>query len=173
MNAHALIDVHQHLTPQVYIDRLATVGVMGSGEHPWPDRSVGKALDLMDRSGIATAFTSISSPGLYFGDVDFTRRLARACNDAMAELVHDKPDRFGAFAALPLPGVDASLHELEYALDTLALDGVNLVTSPTATWAIPRRRSCTPNSTGAARSYSCIRCGPISTGSRRSPTRPG
>jgi len=128
MSDPGLIDVHQHLIPQVYIDRLATVGVMGSGEHPWPDCSIGKALDLMDRTGVATAFTSISSPGLYFGDVDFTRRLARECNDAMAELVAGKPDRFGAFAALPLPDVAASLRELEYALDTLKLDGVNLVT---------------------------------------------
>ena len=128
MTDRGLIDVHQHLIPQVYIDRLATVGVMGSGEHPWPDCDVGKALDLMDRTGIATTFTSISSPGLYFGDVAFTRRLARDCNDAMADLVRDKPDRFGAFAAIPLPDVDASLRELEYALDELKLDGVNLVT---------------------------------------------
>jgi len=128
MSEAGLIDVHQHLLPQVYIDRLATVGVMGSGEHPWPDCSVGRALDLMDRTGIATAFTSISSPGLYFGDVAFTRSLARACNDAMADLVRSRPDRFGAFAALPLPDVAASLRELEYALDVLKLDGVNLVT---------------------------------------------
>jgi 6-methylsalicylate decarboxylase len=127
MTGHGLIDVHQHLTPRVYIDRLASVGVTGSGEHPWPDCSVSKALDLMDRTGIATAFTSISSPGLYFGDVAFTRRLARECNDAMAELVRGKPDRFGAFAGLPLPDVDAALRELEYALDTLKLDGVNLM----------------------------------------------
>ena len=128
MSDPGLIDVHQHLMPQVYMDRLATVGVMGSGEHPWPDCSVGKALELMDRTGVATAFTSISSPGLYFGDVDFTRRLARECNDSMAALVRDRPTRFGAFAALPLPDVAASLRELEYALDVLKLDGVNLLT---------------------------------------------
>lgn len=123
-----LIDVHQHMMPPIYIDRLATIGVKGSGEAPWPDCNVAKALDLMDRVGIATIFTSISSPGLYFGDVAFTRQLARECNDWMAELVRDKPDRFGAFASLPLPDVEASLRELEYALDTLRLDGVNLVT---------------------------------------------
>jgi predicted TIM-barrel fold metal-dependent hydrolase len=128
MTDRGLIDVHQHLLPQVYMDRLATVGVMGSGEHPWPDCNVGKAVDLMDRNGIATVFTSIGSPGLYFGDVAFTRRLARDCNDAMAELVRGKPSRFGAFAALPLPDVDAALRELEYALDVLKLVGVNLVT---------------------------------------------
>jgi predicted TIM-barrel fold metal-dependent hydrolase len=82
----------------------------------------------MDKTGIATTFTSISSPGLYFGDVEFTRRLARECNDAMAGLVRGSPMRFGAFAALPLPDVAASLRELEYALDVLKLDGVNLVT---------------------------------------------
>jgi predicted TIM-barrel fold metal-dependent hydrolase len=128
MTDRGLIDVHQHMMPPVYIERLAKIGVNGSGEAPWPDCNIAKAIDLMDRTGIATAFTSISSPGLYFGDVAFTRRLARECNEWMAELVRDEPDRFGAFAALPLPDVDAALRELEYALDTLKLDGVNLVT---------------------------------------------
>lgn len=128
MTDGGLIDVHQHLMPKIYIDRLATVGVTGSGEHPWPDCSVSKALDLMDANGIATTFTSISSPGIYFGDIEFTRRLARECNEAMAELVAGRPGRFGAFGALPLPDIEAALRELDYALDVLKLDGVNLVT---------------------------------------------
>jgi aminocarboxymuconate-semialdehyde decarboxylase len=47
-------------------------------------------------------------------------------NELAAKLTQERPDRFGAFAALPLPDVDGALRELEYALDTLKLEGVVL-----------------------------------------------
>ena len=31
-----LIDIHQHVIPDVYRSALARIGVMGSGENPWP-----------------------------------------------------------------------------------------------------------------------------------------
>jgi predicted TIM-barrel fold metal-dependent hydrolase len=83
----------------------------------------------MDRQGIQTAFTSISCPGVYFGDIAFARELARRCNETSARLASDYPQRFGAFAVLPLPDTEAALLELEYALDTLKLDGVTLLAS--------------------------------------------
>jgi predicted TIM-barrel fold metal-dependent hydrolase len=43
--------------------------------------------------------------------------------------VRDHPRRFGFFAALPWPNVDASLKEIEYAFDVLKVDGVGLITS--------------------------------------------
>jgi predicted TIM-barrel fold metal-dependent hydrolase len=83
----------------------------------------------MDRQGIATALTSFSAPGVYFGDRAFAKDLARRCNEISARLVSDYPQRFGAFAVLPLPDVDAALREIEYALDTLKFDGVVLLAS--------------------------------------------
>ena len=47
-------------------------------------------------------------------------------NELGAKLIQERPDRFGSFAALPLPDVDGALLELEYALDALKLDGVVL-----------------------------------------------
>jgi predicted TIM-barrel fold metal-dependent hydrolase len=88
----------------------------------------------MDRGGVATAVVSITNPGLWFGDAAVTRRLARACNDYGARLVQDHPKRFGLFAAMPLPEVDATLREIEYVYDTLKVDGIGLFTSYGDTW---------------------------------------
>ena len=61
-------------------------------------------------------------------------RLARACNDYGAKLVQQHPTRFGLFAAMPLPDVDATLKEIAYAYDSLKVDGVGLFTSYGDTW---------------------------------------
>jgi len=123
------IDVHHHIVPREYVEALADIGIETPGRFPFPEWSPETTLELMDQNGIATAITSISAPGVYFGDAAFARDLARRCNEISAGLVSDHPKRFGAFATLPLPDVDAALRELEYALDTLRLDGVALLTS--------------------------------------------
>ena len=50
--------------------------------------------------------------------------MARRVNEYTADLVAMRPGHFGHFAALPLPNVDGALSEIEYALDTLLVDGV-------------------------------------------------
>jgi len=123
------IDVHHHILPSEYVSALTSLGITASGGRPLPEWDVQSTLALMDRHSIATAITSIAEPGIYFGDRLFARDLARRCNEYSAQLVHTYPQRFGAFAILPLPDVDAALRELEYALDTLILDGVVLLSS--------------------------------------------
>jgi predicted TIM-barrel fold metal-dependent hydrolase len=68
------------------------------------------------------------------GDDARARSLARRCNDLAAELVYERPERFGAFACLPLPDVDGALAELSYALDVLKLDGVLLFSNARGTY---------------------------------------
>jgi len=123
------IDVHNHILPKEYVESLSGLGITSSGGVPFPEWSPEVTIARMDQQGIATAMTSISAPGVYFGDKGFARELARRCNEILARLVSDNPRHFGAFAVLPLPDVDAALNELEYALDTLGLDGVGLLTS--------------------------------------------
>ncbi len=60
---------------------------MGSGENPWPDWSLGRQIELMDENGIDAVLLSIASPGAYFGDVEFTKRLVKTCNETMMQMV--------------------------------------------------------------------------------------
>jgi predicted TIM-barrel fold metal-dependent hydrolase len=122
------IDTHQHIVPEVYKSALERIGVHGSGNNPWPKWRVSRTLEVMDRQGIAASVTAISSPGVYFGDVPFAVRLARECNEYSAKLLSEHGARFGALAVMPLPDVQAALKELAYALDTLKLDGISLLT---------------------------------------------
>lgn len=124
------IDVHHHILPPDYVatvgdDRIGPLILAGRTPEWTPAMSV----EAMDRNGIATAITSISAPGLWFGDTAESVRLARICNDYAASIRSDHPGRFGVFACLPLPDVDASLAEIAYALDTLKADGIGLLTS--------------------------------------------
>ena len=123
------IDVHHHIVPPEYVKALAKLGITESAGIPFPEWSAETALDVMDRQGIKAAITSISYPGVYFGNLAFARDLARRCNEISARLISDHSQQFGAFAVLPLPDVKASLLELEYALDKLRLDGVTLLSS--------------------------------------------
>ncbi|MBM3485971.1 MAG: amidohydrolase [Alphaproteobacteria bacterium] len=118
------IDVHHHLVPAFYIEAQKAAGMKGTAYTSFPDWTAEKAIALMDRMRIAIAIQSFTAPGIWFGDRAETVRLARTCNDYLAALVARHPKRFGAFAMLPLPDVDAALAELARALDTLKLDGV-------------------------------------------------
>jgi len=118
------IDVHHHLLPTFYIEAQQSAGMKGSAYGAFPVWSPERSIALMNRLEIASAILSFTAPGIWFGDAAQTAALARRCNDHLAELVAAHPRRFGAFAMLPLPDVDASLRELERALDVLKLDGV-------------------------------------------------
>jgi predicted TIM-barrel fold metal-dependent hydrolase len=98
------------------------------------DWSPAVAIEEMDRHEVATAITSISTPGIWFGDVAAARSLARACNEYAAGMARDYPGRFGNFAAIPLPDVEGSLEEIAYAFDVLGADGIGLLTSYEDRW---------------------------------------
>lgn len=125
----ACIDVHSHILPSFYCEAVKNSGRSTSISSGFPAWSAERAIEMMDRCGIATAIQSISQPGVHFGDDAQARHLARRCNELMAELHADYPHRFGGFAALPLPDVAGACDEIEYALDVLKLDGVGLLAS--------------------------------------------
>ena len=123
------IDIHHHILPPEYLSSLDSIGITSVDGVSFPEWDIESSLAFMDRQGIRAAITSISAPGIYFGDSDFAQDLAHRCNEFSAHLVNKYPKRFGAFASIPLPNVKKSLLELEYALDTLNLDGIALLSN--------------------------------------------
>ena len=124
------IDVHHHHTPPPYVAALTARNIPG----PVRDWTPEKSLADMDKAGVATAMTSITTPALRFLDDAGARKVARECNDYTAKLVGDSKGRFGMFAAMPMPYVEATLLEIAYALDTLKADGIALLTSYGDKW---------------------------------------
>ena len=122
--ARRWIDVHHHIAPPAYLSQ-GGAGVGG----PLKTWSLAKSLEDLEQGGIATAIVSVTQLSKHIANDEQRRALARDCNDYAAKLVSDYPRRFGIFATLPMPDVEGSLRETEYALDTLKADGVCLWTN--------------------------------------------
>lgn len=121
------IDVHHHMTPDFYVRALESIGITESYGQPFPAWTPKTSLSFMDKVGVQTAMLSISTPGVSLHDEAFAVRLARECNEYLAEVKTSHPGRFGGFAALPGDYPDASVAEAIHALDTLKLDGIGLL----------------------------------------------
>jgi 6-methylsalicylate decarboxylase len=125
------IDIHYHVAPPAWVNAMHRRNLMAPQWNGW---SVAKAVEDMDRDGVARAIVSITLPGVWFGDSAEARSLARACNDYAARLRADHPARFGIFAAVPMPDIDGTLAEIAYALDELKADGIGFLTSYRDKW---------------------------------------
>ena len=99
------IDVHHHHTPPPYLAAITARNIPG----PVRDWTPEKSLADMDKAGVATAITSVTTPALRFLDDAGARKLARECNEYTAKLGADSKGRFGMFAVMPMPHVDATL----------------------------------------------------------------
>jgi aminocarboxymuconate-semialdehyde decarboxylase len=128
------IDVHAHYYPKAYIKRAERLGADLAVVHRVPLATEEKAdmearIKMMDEAGVDLQALSVSSTQPYFERERDGADSAREANDAYAELINRYPKRFAAFAALPLPHVDAALKELERAIDQLHFVGVTFGTS--------------------------------------------
>ncbi|EFX05342.1 amidohydrolase 2 [Grosmannia clavigera kw1407] len=135
------IDVHSHFLPDFYAQALRD-----AGQTPGPDGMPGipatqtwtpeLSLQFMANNSIDKSYLSISSPGVYLAvpSINATNNaisLARRVNEYAANLTATYPDKFGYFAALPLPDVQASLKEIDYVFSKLSPkpDGVALLSN--------------------------------------------
>src|SRR5438132_11705135 len=107
------LDVHHHILPARFVAERREEILYFARDPAVLEWSPARALEQLDRFEIDTAFTSLGVPGAP------DPALARACNEYAADLARAHPRRFGVFASLPLPDVDAALTAPAYACHEL------------------------------------------------------
>jgi predicted TIM-barrel fold metal-dependent hydrolase len=124
----ARIDLHAHVLTPGFGESLR---LPDGSRPPLPPQDVDRLKTFMEQYGIAAAVVSMGA-----GTATTSAELARTGNEELAEIVHAEPERFGAVAILPFTPErpDAALAELEYALDTLRLDGIALFSNHAGTY---------------------------------------
>ncbi|KAH7121981.1 amidohydrolase 2 [Dactylonectria estremocensis] len=134
----AKIDVHAHFLPEFYVQALKD-----AGHTPGPDGMPAipawtpeAHLEFMKEQNIDKVYLSISSPGVYLTipSKAATKKavtLSRQVNKYASQLKAKYPKKFGFFASLPLPDVEASLEEIKYSFTKLnpKPDGVVLMSN--------------------------------------------
>src|SRR5581483_125782 len=102
-----LIDTHHHFYPPQY-------------QKAWGDWEDKRKIPHL---GVQLAWTREHA---FDAGPEAAHDMARLCCDFGAEMVRDRPGRYGLFAPLSMMDVDTTLKEIEYAFDTLKADGINL-----------------------------------------------
>jgi len=127
------IDVHAHYWTDDYLDLLVDLGKADAGAVRGIGAGGGADLEarlrLMERAGVEIQVLSACPQVPYFEDEKNAARAARFVNDQYAELVRRQPDRFRAFAVLPMPHVEESVGELDRALDEPGMAGIAMNTT--------------------------------------------
>jgi 6-methylsalicylate decarboxylase len=128
------IDIHAHYLPDEYLDLLANFGhrppatarvaVIGDSAEGLKAR-----FQMMDAAEVNIQVLSVANQTPYFEEEAPAVEGARMANGLYAALVDRYPDRFRAFAILPLPHMDASIREVGVALDNLGMVGITVTTT--------------------------------------------
>jgi gamma-resorcylate decarboxylase len=100
------------------------------GEHVWPELKdrlldvADKRLRQMDAHGVAMMILSLNAPAVQaIADKARAIEVAKQANDGLAETVRKRPDRYAAFAALPMQDPEAAAAELERCIKQLGFVG--------------------------------------------------
>jgi 6-methylsalicylate decarboxylase len=118
--------VHHHFSSPGFVKEISA---RKTGQKLLEDWTPAQSIEDMDNGSVATAIISIGYPGVHFGDNSAARGLAREANEYAAKIKCDFCGRFGNFAVLPMPDVEGSLKEIDYAIGTLKSEGIVLLTS--------------------------------------------
>ncbi len=129
------IDIFTHILPAKYskiVLETLPVGtnMMNNIRFTPPISDLDSRFRIMDKFEGSRQVLTISSPPIEeITDSNKSADLAKSANDELAELLTRYPDRFvGAAACLPMNNMDATLLEIERAIENLKLSGIQLYT---------------------------------------------
>lgn len=140
------IDFQAHVFPREYVDILTQVSGFPQGRlqegklvvdygHGMADQrykilsklqDLDERLDHMDSLGIQTQVLTVAIPGSNAGTSSESLRMSRAVNDFISNAVKKYKGRFLGFASLPLLDQNDALAELDRAVNSLELVGVEI-----------------------------------------------
>jgi 2,3-dihydroxybenzoate decarboxylase len=131
MTGHGYIAVEEAVAVPGLAERRPPITLPGNVDPAFIEHVMARLPDVedlrlpdMDANGVAMQALSLTVPGIE-ADPDAQRAVdnARYVNDSLAEIVHAHPDRFAAFAALPLQDPGAAVAELRRAVEHLGFKG--------------------------------------------------
>jgi predicted TIM-barrel fold metal-dependent hydrolase len=129
------IDIFQHILPKKYKEGLYKIAPSGFYIKDVIETlptlyDLDHRFRIMDKyEGLMQILTLSSPPIEQIGDAGKAVDLAKLANDEMAELVLKYPDRFaGAVAALPMIDMEATLKEVDRAINDLRFRGIQINT---------------------------------------------
>ena len=128
-NGMKLITLEEHFTTQEFEDALGPAArlVVRKGDIRERLLDLGPSrVRMMDEAGIGYQILSFTGFGLYSMPSDIAGHLARDANIQSSEAMKRWPDRFGAFASLPMQKPDAAAEELEYCVNHLGFAGATI-----------------------------------------------
>jgi aminocarboxymuconate-semialdehyde decarboxylase len=128
-----VIDIHAHITPEGFLR------AMESGEDWYgvppdvlsvhrnnPRTAWTPEQRLADMDSLGVDVQVLSTNAFFYSydrDAATISAMARECNDYVAQLTRDHPDRFSGFCALPMQDIPAAIAELERGVVQLGLKG--------------------------------------------------
>ena len=117
------IDIHAHITPAAFVAAfengeewygIAPAEAANQRYNPKTSWTPQERIADMDSLGVDVQVLSTNAFFYnYDKDPDLVTAMARDCNDYVAELARDHPDRFSGFCTLPMQDIPASIAELE------------------------------------------------------------
>lgn len=123
-----VIDVHHHFFPDAFKESSGRDGALPPFVKNWSPKMM---LEEMDKNNIEQSVLSLASVpvGWFRMKPEELRPLIRGLNEYGAKLVQDHKGRHALFGYVSCSDVEGSLKEIEYCMDTLKADGIEMSTS--------------------------------------------
>lgn len=121
------IDIHAHISPEGFVQAFRNGGTwhaMAAAATPnmlYNPRTTWTPEErIADMNSLGVDVQVLSTNAFFYNydkDASVVTAMARECNDYVAQLAKDRPDRFSGFATLPMQDVAASVAELERSMN--------------------------------------------------------